>query len=134
MPKSKVFQKDVIPDLIISTLIYSVVLGFFADYTNLINTPSYSTTFLTAVVMSLLVYPTFELKKYLAKHFRERGNKTLMVLSVWAVMFVSKFVFLWVLDIIFGEYLEIRGFVSILLIVMIATVLQMAFERFTREK
>jgi hypothetical protein len=120
-------------DLLLNVLLYSVVLGFFNDYTNLINTKSYSITFFTAFVLALLVYPTFKLKSYLAKHFKSRNQKIALVFSVWAVMFTSKFLFLWVLDIIFGSYLEISGFLGLIIIIVTATVLQKVVDYFYRK-
>jgi hypothetical protein len=38
-------------------------------------------------------------------------------LSIWAIMFFSKFVFLEVLDIIFGPAVEVSGFVGLVLII-----------------
>jgi hypothetical protein len=116
--------------LLLNVLLYSVVLGFFNDYTNLISTKSYSMTFFAAFVLALLVYPTFKLKSYLAKHFKSRNQKIALVLSVWAVMFTSKFLFLWVLGILFGSYLEIYGFLGLIIIIVTATVLQKIVDYF----
>lgn len=111
-------------ELLLDVLLYSVVLGFFNDYTNIISTKSYSTTFLTAFALAMLVYPTFKIKTFLINFFKKRNQKVVLVLSVWAVLFVSKFVFLWVLDLIFGNYLDISGFFGLLIIILIATTLQ----------
>ena len=55
--KQKLFE-----DLVQGTLIYAVVLGFFNDYTDIVVTTSYSSTFLLAVVMQVLTYLTLLLK------------------------------------------------------------------------
>jgi len=55
------------------------------------------------------------------------------VLSVWAVLFVSKFVFLWVLEIIFGNYLDISGFFGLLIIILVATMLQKIVDYFYKK-
>jgi hypothetical protein len=120
-------------ELLLNVLLYSVVLGFFNDYTHIIATKSYSITFMTAFVLALLVYPTFKLKAFLAQYFRKRDQKAALVVSVWFVMFVSKFVFLWILDMIFGNYLEISGFVGLLLIILVATVIQKIVEYFYKK-
>ncbi|MEI7690652.1 MAG: hypothetical protein WCI63_03440 [bacterium] len=117
-------------ELLLSVLLYSVVLGFFNDYTNIISTQSYSTTFLTALALSLLIYPTFMLKSFLVRYFKERNQKVALVMTVWAVLFVSKFVFLWILDLIFGNYLDISGFVGLLIIILVATILQKIVDYF----
>lgn len=109
-------------ELLIGSLIYTVVFGFFNDYTNILTTYSYSTTFFSALAMMAMTIPVFRLKSHLAKRFK--NNKMLMIFSIWAVMFFSKFVFLEALDLIFGDYLYISGFVGLVLIIITATVLQ----------
>jgi len=120
-------------ELLLNVLLYSVVLGFFNDYTNIISTKSYSTTFLTAFALAMLVYPTFKIKSFLINFFKKRNQKVALVLSVWAVLFVSKFVFLWVLEIIFGNYLDISGFFGLLIIILVATMLQKIVDYFYKK-
>ena len=47
-----------------------------------------------------------------------------MVFGVWLILFFSKFVFLAVIDVLFGENVEISGFVGLLLIIISLTVAQ----------
>ena len=119
-------RQQVFNEMLLGTLIYSVVLGFFNDYTNILITSSYSITFLSAFVIQLLVYPTFKLKSFLAKWWSKRTGKYIkigMVLSIWLVMFFSKFIFLEVIDIIFGQNVEISGFVGLIIIILTASIL-----------
>ena len=107
--------------MILGTLVYAVVLGFFEDYTNIISTWSYSATFLVAIVMQLLTYATFWLKSQVVKRFKGRGEKkyvAALILGVWGIMFISKFVFLAVIDFIFGSSVTISGFIGILIIII----------------
>ena len=59
--------------MILGTLIYSVVLGLFNDYTSILHTRSYSTTFAVAVVMQILTYGTFFLKDWTVAWCRGGG-------------------------------------------------------------
>lgn len=111
----------------LGTLIYSVVLGFFNDYTDILYTVSYSTTFLMALLMQCMVFPTILFKKRIALWFKARGGKytrLATVFAVWLVMFSSKFVFLAAIDMVFGDAVVISGFVGLLLIIVTATLLQ----------
>lgn len=111
--------------MILGTLVYTVVLGFFNDYTSILHTKSYSTTFLVALVMQILTYLTFWLKKKVAGRFKEKTgywSKAGLVVSVWAVLFLSKFVFLAVIEFLFGSYVEISGFVGLMVIIVIMTI------------
>jgi hypothetical protein len=119
-PKQQFFQ-----DMVLGTLVYAVVLGFFEDYTSILNTWSYSTTFFVAIVMQVLTYSTFWLKSLVVKHFKGKEGKrykAALIFGVWLILFLSKFVFLAVIDFIFGSSVEISGFVGLVLIILSMTV------------
>jgi hypothetical protein len=119
-PKQQLFR-----EMVLGTLVYSVVLGFFNDYTNILHIETYSTTFFTAIVLQLLTYSTFGLKNVVIKHFKDKeGSKYKIALGfgVWLIMFLSKFVFLAAIDFIFGNAVEISGFVGLALIIAIMTI------------
>lgn len=129
--KSMNNNQRVFLEMITGALVYSVVFGFFVDYTDIIYTSSYSTTFFAAVLMQLLVYPTFLFKGMIVKHFKEgkdKTNKVSMVFCVWSVMFISKFVFLGALNFAFSDNIEISGFVGLVIIIICATVLTKLLE------
>jgi hypothetical protein len=109
-------------ELLIGSLLYAVVFGFFNDYTDILTTASYTTTFLAAVLMMFLTFPAFRLKRWIVWRLRE--HRIWKVLCVWLVMFSSKFVFLGVIDFVFGDYVQISGFAGLILIIACATVLQ----------
>ena len=112
--------------MFVGTLIYAVVLGFFDDYTSVVYAESFSTLFLAAFVLQVLTYLAFLLKTKIVqalKHRTQMMYRVLMFFCVWLVMFVSKFVFVWVIDLIFGYYIDIYGFFGILAIVLCVTVI-----------
>jgi len=112
-------------EMVLGTLVYAVVLGFFNDYTTILSTSSYSITFLVAIVMQLLTYLTLLLKKKVANHFKQKNgtfSKVALILSVWLILFLSKFIFLAVIDFIFGQYVQISGFVGLLAIILTMTI------------
>ncbi len=112
-------------ELFVGTLIYAVVLGFFNDYTAIVTARSFSTIFYSAFVLELLTYLAFKLKGSILTWLKDRkgfGFRALMFFCVWLVMFVSKFVFIWVIDWVFGEYININGFFGILILVLIVTI------------
>ena len=114
-------------DMVLGTLVYAVVLGFFEDYTDILNTWSYSTTFFVAIVMQILTYLTFWLKSLVVKYFKGKEGsmyKAALVFGVWLILFLSKFVFLAVIDFIFGSAVEISGFVGLMIIIITMTVVK----------
>jgi hypothetical protein len=117
--------------MVLGTLLYAVVLGFFNDYTSYLYTASFSITFLAAFVMQVLTFLTFALKDRVVRWFKGRDgrfSKIGLVLGVWLIMFLSKFVFLEVIDFIFGYTVDISGFVGLVLIVVCLTIAQQLIE------
>lgn len=111
--------------MFVGTLIYSVVLGFFNDYTNIVTARSFSTIFYAAAVLQALTYLAFMLKGSIVTWLKDRSGlayKILMFFCVWLVMFLSKFVFIWTVDMIFGNNINIYGFFGILYIVLCVTI------------
>ena len=124
-------KQELFRDMIVGILLYSVVLGFFNDYTNILHTGTYSITFLMAIVMQILTYLTYMVKNKVVERFNSREkprHKVWLVLNVWLVIFLSKFVFLWVIELIFQGTVEIGGFLGLLLMIAILTVIQKLVE------
>lgn len=119
-------KQELFRTMLVGILLYSVVLGFFNDYTHILHTGTYSTTFAVAIVMQILTYLTFSLKDRVARRFR--GNKAALAFGVWLIMFFSKFVFLGVISVIFRDNVEISGFVGILVVVACLTISQKLVE------
>lgn len=115
-PRQKLFK-----EMVFGTLVYVVVLGFFEEYTEILDTWSYSTTFLVAIVMQILTYITFWLKSLVIKRFKGKQDKKFKayaVLGVWLIMFFSKFIFLALISFIFGSNVELRGFIGLVAIIL----------------
>jgi hypothetical protein len=106
-------------------------MGFFNDYTDYLRIESFSTVFLAALVMQALTFFTFSFKGWVSRWYRGRtgtGVKIAHGLSIWAIMFFSKFVFLEVIDIVFGEAVEITSFVGLILIIATMVILSRLIE------
>jgi hypothetical protein len=76
--------------------------------------------------MQLLTYGTFLLKDVIVTKLKQSENvkKIYIAFSIWLIMFFSKFIFLAVLDFIFGNNIEISGFIGLLLIIICLTIAQ----------
>ena len=124
-------RQDLFRNMFVGILLYSVVLGFFNDYTDILQTTSYSITFSMAIVMQLLTYATFALKDTVKHWFKKRDGKyntAALGFSIWAILFLSKFVFLAVIDFIFRDSVQISGFIGLLFIVATLTIAQQVTE------
>lgn len=123
-------------ELFVGTLIYAVVLGFFNDYTSVVYAKSFSTIFLASVVLEILTYFTLLLKKRVVSWLKDKqgaGYRVLMFFCVWLVLFLSKFVFIWAIDVTFGDAMNVNGFFGILWVALSVTVVHkladMVFKR-----
>jgi hypothetical protein len=124
-------RQQIFRDILIGTLIYSVVIGFYNDYTNILDTRSYSITFALAFVLQVLTIATIMVKNKVistSKKLSGKKQKIILVFGVWAVMFFSKFVFLWVIGLIFNDTVKIDGFVNIMLVVLTMVIIQKVIE------
>lgn len=107
--------------MVFGTLVYAVVLGFFDDYTEIFRTDSFSTVFFIAFVLEVLTYLTLYLKRFVAGWFRRRNKRFSNVglfFGVWLVLFLSKFVFLEVVDIVFGDHVYFSGVLGIIAVLL----------------
>lgn len=112
-------------ELFIGTLIYVAVLGLFNDYTSIVSAKSFSTIIYASIVLEILTYFAFKLKNTIIAQLKNREGtiyKVLLFFSVWLIMFLSKFVFIWALDLVFGSYIAVNGFFGILLVVLSVTI------------
>lgn len=126
--ETKVFntRQLMFKELFVGTLIYAVVLAFFNDYTSFVYAKSFSTIFFAAILLEILTYLAFLVKGKIVDWLKNRQGiiyRLLMFFCVWLVMFLSKFVFIWAIDFIFGNNININGFFGILLIVLSVTVI-----------
>jgi hypothetical protein len=124
-PRSFTSGQLLFKELFVGTLIYAVVLGFFDDYTSIVEARSYSYIFLAAIVLEVLTCATLAVKDAIVARFRHReslGATAFMALGVWGVLFVSKFVFIWAIDLVFGDTININGFFGIFTVALVVTV------------
>lgn len=103
-----------------------MVLGFFNDYTEIVYVMSFSTVFFASIVLEILTYLAFQTKGLVIAWLKDRTGslyRIVMFFCVWLVMFLSKFIFIWTLDFLFGDYINIKGFFGILLVVLCVTLI-----------
>ena len=78
---------------------------------------SFAITILTAFVIRMLLQATLALEHRAAELCGALPGllgKVLRIASAWLILFASKFVILEVIDIIFGEHVELGGFLMVL--------------------
>ena len=113
-------------ELFVGTLIFCVVLGFLNDYTSIVEAKSFSILFFASFVLEVLTYLVFMVKKKVIALLKNREGILYRIITffcVWVVAFASKFLFIWAIDVVFGDDITIHGFLGILLVVASVTII-----------
>jgi hypothetical protein len=98
-------------------LVYTVVLNLFVEFSDAVVIDSFVISIFTAVVMKVLL-DLLTLAEHHVSHFFSKIHKMLGFLSMWVVLFLSKFVILEVIDIIFGDHVELGKFLDVVVLVL----------------
>ena len=107
-------------------LIYVVVLNLFVEYAPAIIIESFTLSLLTAVLLKLMLDSILGLEHRVAAWYAQRKGTAWRVLgmaTMFAILFLSKFVIIEVTQLIFGDRVKLGGFIGIavLIVAMIAT-------------
>ena len=102
-------------------LVYTVVLNLFVEFAESVVIDSFTISILTAIVLKLILDLILAFEHRVSEFFgRFEGTwaRVLGFLAVWAILFGSKFVILEVVDILFGDRVELGGFLMVIAIVL----------------
>lgn len=116
----------------IDVLIYLVVLNLFVEYSDAIVIDSFTISIFTAFVLKILLDIVLAAEHRVSDFFAQREGqvaKVLRIVSVWLILFLSKFLILEVIDIIFGEHVELGGFLDVIVLVIAMMVVRELFRR-----
>ncbi len=97
---------------LVSILIDLVVLNLCAEYWQHVQMSSFSVTLVAAVLLQLLLQGTLIVEHRIAAWFVGRSGLLwgfLRILSTWLVLFLSKFVMLWAIDLALGDAFVFGG-------------------------
>ena len=85
---------------------------------------AFQQSFFSSFVLEILTYLTLVLKSKIIRALKNRTAilyKIITFFCVWFVLFISKFIFIWAIDAVFGEDIAIHGFFGIMLVVAAVT-------------
>lgn len=108
------------------TLVDLVVLSLFAEFWDKITITSFSIALFVAIILQLLLKLTLHLEHKISAYFSSHESlfmKISRILSVWFILFASKFVMLGVLHFIFSDSImfagAMHGVVAFIVLVMV---------------
>jgi hypothetical protein len=102
-------------------LVDIVILNLFVEYIHTIVIDSFAISVLTAVLLKLAIDAVKGLEQRVAGYFRAKEGtawRALGLVAVWSILFLSKFVILEAVNIVFGEHVELGHFIEIVAIIV----------------
>ena len=120
----------------VDVLVNIVVLNLFVEFADAIVIDSFWISILTAVLLKLLLDAVIGLEHRVAAFFRAREgivNTALGLVSVFAILFLSKFFILEAVNLAFGDHVELGHFVEIVVLIvtmiLVRSVMQAVYDR-----
>jgi hypothetical protein len=111
-------------------LVDIVVLNLFVEFNHSVVIDSFYISILTAVLLRLLLGVTIQLEHRVSWLFETKtfkGSRLVAGLLMFLILFTSKFVILEVIDFVFGDHVELGGFVEIVVIIVALIAAETAF-------
>jgi hypothetical protein len=111
-------------------LVDIVVLNLLVEFSRSVVIDSFYISILTAVLLRLLLGVTIQLEHRVSRFFETKtfkGSRPMAGLLMFLILFTSKFVILEVIDFVFGDHVELGGFVEIVVIVVALIAAETAF-------
>lgn len=115
-----------------------VVLNLFAEFWSRVHLTSFSVSIGAAVILQLLLKLTMALEHRVSGFFTDRthrGARALKLLSLWLVLFGSKFVILWALGLALGSRLHfdgaLHGMVPLITVIVVMLLAELLVARLT---
>lgn len=97
---------------LIAILVDLLVLNLFAEYWHKVEVSSFSVALLAAVIMQLLLQATLVIEHSVAARFSNREGMQWQVLrwvSAWLILFLSKLIMLWSINLALGDSIQFMG-------------------------
>jgi hypothetical protein len=108
-------------------LIYVVVLNLFVEYNPVMIIDSFTISIFTAIVLKIILELILRLEHIVSDRFK--ANKVLRVFFVWLILFGSKFLVLELINLVFGEHVELGKFWDVFLLALTLLLVRRAFLR-----
>jgi hypothetical protein len=109
-----------------ATLIDLVVIGLLNEYWARVSVDSFTVALLAAVILQVLLKLSIALEEKSAEYFKKKSGTSARVMrffAAWAILFVSKLIILWAIDVAFGEsfifFGSFHGLIPFLVLIVI---------------
>ena len=107
-------------DWSVDILIYTVVLNLFVEYVDGVVIDSFTISLLTAILMKLMLVLLSKPEEPLSAWVSSKGTaaaKAIGLFGVFVILFGGKLLILWVVDLVFGDRVEL-GLVEVVVVIL----------------
>ena len=102
-------------------LVYTVVLILFVEYSDAIVIDSFTISILTAVLLKALLDVIVGVEHRVRSWFQRREGAVYRLLgpvTMFLILFLSKLLILEVVDVVFGDHVELGHFLDVLVLIL----------------
>ena len=113
--------------IVIGVLVNICILNLFVEHVDAVVIDSFSISMLTAILLSVMVWTIAGFEHRVSGWFgghEGRAWKVAGFFAVWGILFLSKFVILEVVDIVFGDHVELGKLLEVILLVFAMLIAQ----------
>ena len=110
------------PADVVDVFVYVVVLNLAAEYLPMVISETFTLSLLTAILLKLVLELVVWLKDRAKLHLKSATTavgKVTSVLILWALLFGSKFVVLELVNLVFGDGVNLGGFFSVTALILV---------------
>ena len=105
----------------VDILIYTVVLNLFEEYVEAIWIESFTISLLTAILLKALLAIIAGFEHRVHHYFEQKEGtvwKILGLVAIFSILFLSKFLILELVDLVFGDRVELGHFIEIVALII----------------
>ena len=102
-------------------LVYIVVLNLWVEFAGAVIIDSFWISILTAVLLKGMLDLIIGVEHQVNEFFKAKGTTTMRIIGLlctWAILFLSKFLILEVVDVVFGDHVSLGHFIEVVGIVI----------------
>lgn len=114
-------KQDILFSWMSDVLIYTVVLNLFVEYVDAVVIDSFTISILTAVLLKILLDIVMRFEHSVHHFFAQKEGasaKVLGTISLFAILFLGKLFILEVVNIVFGDHVELGHFIEVVVLVL----------------
>lgn len=119
-------------DFTTDVLVYIVVLNLFVEYNDAIIIDSFTISILTAVLLKLLLDALTGVEQRVHHFFQQKEGTIYQVLgglSLFAILFLGKLLILEVVNLVFGDHVELGHFIDVVLLIIAMIVARLVVQK-----